>query len=262
MARELSRSEAESFARRYPYGDLRGHPRLSSESAVQIQAHRLAGLLGPGQHLAEVDQEPVAVLAWSDENWDSQRLHRRCGRITLAWGGPNLVRLLADWQSRTDRDYVVARVPATDLRTVQALESSGFHTVDGLLTFAREPQLCDPDSARRILPEEADALGELARVSFAMGRFHDDPLVLPEHARAVYQEWAANSARGAAADAVFVTEDGEGLTAAATVRLDRPLRVAWLPWDGLISRAVSWSRWAPRSATSPPRGCMRSWGFC
>lgn len=237
MARELTPSEAKAFAERYPSGDLRGHPAMRLEAATRIQAERLAGLLQPGRHLAHIEEEPVGVLAWTDDAWDSERLQWRCGRLTLACGGSHLVHMVREWQERTDREYVVARLPSSELASVRALESCGFQTVDGLLTFARETQRFADITARRVLPEEAEALGDLAQDTFSMGRFHDDPLVLPDQAKSVYLEWAANSAKGLAADAVFVTEDGEGLTAAATVRLDLPLGVAWLPLVFAAERA-------------------------
>jgi ribosomal protein S18 acetylase RimI-like enzyme len=67
-------------------------------------------------------------------------------------------------------------------------------------------------------------LGDIGATAFSQDRFHDDPMLAPGVADELHREWAKNSIRGTAADAVIVgSVDGE-IAGFVTCRLRHDLR--------------------------------------
>lgn len=131
-----------------------------------------------------------------------------------------------------DVQHISARLDASDLSGLHVLESAGFITVDGILTFALD---LSRDSAtlssagcqlalqgvnlRLATGADSEATTELARTAYIYDRFHADPAIPSEQADELHAEWLRNSCAGKAADAVVLAEDERGLLGFVTCKL-------------------------------------------
>jgi GNAT superfamily N-acetyltransferase len=121
--------------------------------------------------------------------------------------------------------HLSIRLDASDLSGLHVLESAGFITVDGILTFALElPPLAsyEPDGGLRVRlagPADCEEVAAVASDAYVHDRFHADPEIARERSDALHAVWIRNSCLGTAADAVVVAEDGEGLLGFVTCRL-------------------------------------------
>ncbi len=147
--------------------------------------------------------------------WDSRVLALSAARLDVLAEGSygeraavvaSLMQAVRDDARSAGIAHVSVRVDAADDAAVHAFERLGFINVDALLTFGAWLESIDLPAARPgidIRPAsaaDASAVGEIAAASFSDGRFHTDPALSPESARAVYREWAIACVTGAAAD--------------------------------------------------------------
>lgn len=218
--------------------------------AVARAARTLAG----AQTTAWLAQEGDAVhglAAYSTLAWDTEQLSLAAARLDyLAARGDYaeqyeikqalLQTVLIDAAAKGVQ-HLSARVDASDLAGLHALERAGFVTLDGLLTFALELERGDdplPESGtgvdlealsrnaggvqlRLATPGDADAAAELARHAFIYDRFHSDPAIAPERADHLHAVWLYNACARQAADAVVLAEDDGGLEGLVTCQLQR-----------------------------------------
>jgi dTDP-4-amino-4,6-dideoxy-D-galactose acyltransferase len=143
-----------------------------------------------------------------DAPWDTEQLGVRAGRIVPVIppeSAPGAAQLVAASLADADRDgyrYLITRVDAGDVATVQHLEAAGFRIVDAILSQylrvaeAHAPPPSPGVSIRAVKVEDGDALARTADESFTQSRFHCDPFVGLARARALYRMWASNLARG------------------------------------------------------------------
>jgi ribosomal protein S18 acetylase RimI-like enzyme len=128
---------------------------------------------------------------------------------------------------RRNLQHLSVRLDASDLSGLHVLESAGFITMDGILTFALEvPDLLpyEPDEGPRIRlagPADSAEAAAVASEAYVHDRFHADPGIPKERADALHAVWLRNSCLGKAADAVVVAEDEQGLLGFVTCRLQR-----------------------------------------
>lgn len=179
-----------------------------------------------GATRAQVAHFAAATLAhatWTELR-SAQRIEAAVARVHLPWDteklgveGARIACVIPDdaacthgevigaalAQARQDGyGYLFTRVDAAELRTVQALESAGFQTVDAILS--QYLRVADGLTAgrgtdalvREATAEDAETLATVTDASLTMSRFHGDPWVGLDRARALYREWARNSVRG------------------------------------------------------------------
>lgn len=151
--------------------------------------------------------------------WDSGILGMETGRVELIVGaspsrrGCTIGALLdeaLDGAARRAIRHVTVRVDAADDEAVHALETRGFLNVDALITLAASAAALPPLrpvaglAVRQAAREECAAIGDIAAAAFRHGRFHADPSIPLERARAVYRYWTINCCEGTAAEAVLL----------------------------------------------------------
>jgi ribosomal protein S18 acetylase RimI-like enzyme len=136
--------------------------------------------------------------------------------------------------AKQDIQHLSVRVDASDLSSLHVLESAGFITVDGILTFIldlnsnprpsdEEQQQLRPSGMRLRLATAADseAVAEVGRSAYTYDRFHADPLITTRRADDLHADWLRNSCAGTAADAVLLAEDNNGILGFVTCKLQQ-----------------------------------------
>lgn len=128
-------------------------------------------------------------------------------------------------------ELLIARCPATEVRTVQALEAQGFLLMDALVYFVRDltARPIPPDagvlSVRPFRPGDEAGVRAVAQGAFRgyAGHYHADPRLDPAKCDDVYIDWAERSCTSPGmADAVLVAETEDAVAAFATLRLNNP----------------------------------------
>ncbi len=123
--------------------------------------------------------------------------------------------------------YLTARVGASDLSTIRALERESFDLLDGLLTFSLKLREAVPRPVNRDLeirlyrPPDLDELLAITRSAYTCDRFHVDRALAPGVADRLYEAWVRRSCSGQEADAVMVTTRQGKVLAYATCKLGR-----------------------------------------
>jgi RimJ/RimL family protein N-acetyltransferase len=130
-----------------------------------------------------------------------------------------------------DKQLLVVRCPASNIRVVQELENRGARLMDTLVYFDRGiagaplPERSGSIRVRRAVPSDEQIVGQVARLAFAgfFGHYHADERLDRAASDASYVDWARRSVGiPGVADAVFVAEDDGGMTGFSTVRLNTP----------------------------------------
>ena len=104
-----------------------------------------------------------------------------------------------------------ARVPVEQVATVHAFTARGFSVVDTTLTLERAPVRAETEGdVVHALPEQRDAVVEIARTSFRWSRFHRDPAVPDEVANTIKADWVGSYFDGTRGDELLVALDEDG----------------------------------------------------
>jgi dTDP-4-amino-4,6-dideoxy-D-galactose acyltransferase len=106
-----------------------------------------------------------------------------------------------------------AKVPASDVARVGALEACGFRVVDLNLTLRREPSPL-PAPALPVVeagPEHRDAVLDIAVREQRSSRFHLDPAIPDDAAAAIKRDWAAAVLDGERGERMLVALDGDAV---------------------------------------------------
>jgi len=211
-------SELEQLIARYPFWPQAPQ----SATLAQIARFAMAGLSQP--HLTELRSASrlEAAVARVDLPWDTQQLGLQSARMAVivpperAGDGRALVaRARAEAEAAGYR-YLFTRVDARDIATVQDLEANGFRTVDALtmqyLWTASAPALEDVPGIviREARAADGDALAAISDACLVVSRFHCDPLVGAERARAIYRTWLRNGLAGLNDLTVVAVDDASG----------------------------------------------------
>jgi len=111
---------------------------------------------------------------------------------------PQLVPLLNDalieFCRQTKSELISARASGTDARAIALLSKAGFSAVDFSL-FAKLPRLKPAQlptprfSIRRAMPDDHEAIRQLAGKAFQFGRYHTDSRFPPDLAHRRYAQW-------------------------------------------------------------------------
>jgi GNAT superfamily N-acetyltransferase len=159
-------------------------------------------------------------------------------------------------------ELLIARCPATEIRTVQLLEAQGFVLMDTLVYFVRDlagrPIPLDTGSVtvRAYRPGEEAGVRAVAREAFRgyAGHYHADPRLEPAKCDEAYVSWAERSCVSpGVADAVLVAVSEDTIEGFLTLRLNNPDEVEGvlngvLPevqgrgiYRSLLIRGMEWS---------------------
>lgn len=130
---------------------------------------------------------------------------------------------------------LIARVPAAELATVQALESEGFQLMDTLVRYEIElnsPKLTPAGTLIRPMePGEDEDVIRIARESFAryFGHYHADPRLDRAACDEVYVSWARRCcAWTGPSEVVLVAEVGGRVGGFAAIRVMDEAGELWL----------------------------------
>lgn len=195
-------------------------PRKTSEAQLE-QELRLMANSDSFTTITRSAQEVLGCACWRHLAWDSGQLGMPAARLDLlvSAGGFEeaierkvaLLKTVAKECRARGVHYLTARVGASDLSTIRALERESFELLDGLLTFSlklREavPRPVSSDLEIRLYrPPDLDVLLAIARSAYSCDRFHADRALAPGVADRLYDAWVRSSCSGEAADAVMVT---------------------------------------------------------
>ena len=105
--------------------------------------------------------------------------------------------------------FYFSRLPAAEIRKVNALAAIGFRLVDTGVTLEREKAEHATNSkiaVRAAIPQDREAVVEIARRGFKFSRFHLDPHIPRALADEIKAQWAENFFRGRRGDAMVVAE--------------------------------------------------------
>ncbi|MEO8425615.1 MAG: GNAT family N-acetyltransferase [Verrucomicrobiota bacterium] len=136
-----------------------------------------------------------------------------------------LLKAVCDFCNRESIGYLSARIDASEISALHALEGFGFVTLDGILTFGMKLKKKAPAnsaakvSIRPATQKDNNVLAELARSSYLFDRFHTDPVILKVLADELFASWVRNSCSGKVADSVIVAENGSGVVGFVTCKL-------------------------------------------
>lgn len=126
---------------------------------------------------------------------------------------------------------LIARCPASELGTAQAMERDGFFLVDTLVYYARHlektpiPSDIGKVPIRPVRPGEEEAVQRVAAESFRgyFGHYHADGRLPRKQCDQVYTSWAVRSCTSReVADEVLVAELDANIVGFATLRLNGP----------------------------------------
>jgi ribosomal protein S18 acetylase RimI-like enzyme len=192
--------------------------------------------------------------------WDSQQLGILAARIDhlLAEGSyeeqlqikKRLVETIL-WEAfERGFRHLSVRVDASDFSSLHALESTGFITVDTIITFVmdfarQQPSQPQHDFKIRLAtPADSDKVAALAKTAFLYDRFHADPAIDRERADSLHESWLRNSCGGRSADAVVMAESDDELLgfAACMVQRDTPGRLGRKAGTMLIAASAEHAR--------------------
>jgi len=127
--------------------------------------------------------------------------------------------------------FLIARCPAYELLTAQAMERQGFTLMDTLVYYSRRlatapiPPLADHLTIRPVRQEEAKQVSALTAKVFRsyQGHYHADPQLDAEQSDAVYTSWAYRSVVSReVAHEVLVAEREGTIAGFITLRVHSP----------------------------------------
>jgi len=108
-----------------------------------------------------------------------------------------------------DVEMVIARCEGADQDAARALVDAGMDLLESQITYRGpvEPQAHE-DRIREAVPEDADAVAELARTGFEnlAGHYHADSRLASHAPREIYVDWTLRGLAGEAADVFYVAE--------------------------------------------------------
>lgn len=210
-------------------------PRQASETLVE----RELKLLRDCDSLTTVtrDSRYVGFTCWTHLAWDSDQLGLPVARLDLlvSEGGYedsvdckcSLLKTVAEECRARGMRYLTARVSASDLSTIHALQREAFELLDGLLTFSLKvrdivPRPANGDIEVRLFrPPDLDQILAIGKSAYTCDRFHVDRALKPGTADRLYETWLRRSCNGQAADAVIVAAKGAEVLSYVTCRLGR-----------------------------------------
>lgn len=202
----------------FPYWP--GLPRGNSSEEVANYAEAL--LSG-----ATFDQGPGFFVARQPLPWDSEKLGVLAGKLSCVFSEGPSADGRAPFEERSGRlreavlrakaegfGYLFLRLDAGDNATIMAAEQAGFVMVDAIYTQVMECAWLTPPPPNRVVIREATSadaalMGDLVDDTIRYSRFHADPKVGMDRARAIYREWGENTVKGLNTLTLIGELDGE-----------------------------------------------------
>lgn len=192
-----------------PDGDiLRFSAGSDPDARARLDVERLAA--APLRPLHDGHRVP----GWLQElPWESAHLGAPCFNLWVA-SDPEDSREIVRLASHFPRHaFIWTRVASEHHCARESLVAAGFEPILEMLNFERPlsqaPQAVASDAELvPALPPDAQILAEMAGRLFTTDRFHADRLVPRGAADALHADWAANCARGTAADATLLARRG------------------------------------------------------
>ena len=168
--------------------------------------------------------EISATAGWLPLPWDSEQFGFPAARLESGVDAARLPFILEECR-RAGIRHLIARVDASDLSTIHALEGEGFQLLDGIQTFERDfdgDQWPEPAGlvVHRFRPSHRAQVVAIARRAFVYDRFHADASLAPGVADHVHETWIDNCCRGRMADVVWIAEDADVVRGFVTCKLD------------------------------------------
>lgn len=218
-----------------------GHERWPAEKLLSLCLARADSSLESNQYnaawIARMGHSVLGLTSLTELEWDSRQIGMYAARIDylVAAGSyreqyqikQNLIATALKHGAKRDIQHFSARLDASDLSGLHALEQAGFITVDCLLTFALDvnsapaTDVAEGINIRLATGADSEATAELARKAYIYDRFHADPAVPADKADELHAEWLRDSCAGRAVDAVILAEDEKGLAGFVTCKLQR-----------------------------------------
>lgn len=160
---------------------------------------------------------------------DGERFGISVARASVV--APDALASVNDFCRENGVNLLIARCPASELRTAQAMERDGFSLMDTLVYYARNlkktpiPSDIGTVPVRPARPGEAEAVERVAAESFRgyFGHYHADGRLPRKQCDQVYTSWAVRSCTSRdVADEVLVAERDANIVGFATLRLNSP----------------------------------------
>lgn len=227
----------------WPFKPLTRHDAWPQARLLTLTCERVKDTLGNEDGVTWVAQQQGQARGFACLTmlpWDSEQLGMRAARVDYLIAEGNYGEQLHVKETLIEQIlleahdrgvwHLSARIDASDLSALHALEGAGFITVDGILTIAldlaRQNSIEEPHDFQIRLATSADAdrVADLARTAFVYDRFHADPFITPERANELHATWLRNSCTGEAADAVVLAEDHTDLLGFITCTLQHDTR--------------------------------------
>ena len=133
----------------------------------------------------------------AEDGWLSERLGYPVFTLDAAASAAEL----AEHARSTGRAMYQAKLPTRSVERVRELCGAGMYPVDVAVTLEAEPAaLAGPEGdavrVERALPEQSEALLQIAETSFVYSRFHLDPAIEPATADRIKRDWVDSYLRG------------------------------------------------------------------
>lgn len=155
------------------------------------------------------------ILGWlQDLPWETSHLHVPCHNLWVAVDPGDAEALPSLAPALPREGFIWIRVASEHSRAREALAAAGFEPILEMVNFERDLAATPSPSAASDVelvpagPSDANLLAGMGRRLFSKDRFHSDPLVSREAADALHADWAANCARGTAAEFVLLARRG------------------------------------------------------
>jgi GNAT superfamily N-acetyltransferase len=126
-------------------------------------------------------------------------------------------------------DMISCRVDSGDISTIHALEKQSYMLADGLNTYSfemknlstykRQPVF----STRLYQHADLEQLKEIARLSFSVDRFHNDPFIPKTKSDSLYEKFIENATLGIGADQIMVAENDSIILGFNTIEVQNQL---------------------------------------
>jgi GNAT superfamily N-acetyltransferase len=224
-ARPLEPSDTvplEALLSRYPHHDYRAYPRMPVDAGRRLLlgdfAMKSECLAAGGVWLGEA---MVAAGLLERLPWDSKHFGLAMGRVgplvvDPEYASANAIGALLEWlldrAKEADLAHLAAKVDGAELRTLQALEATGFRLMDCLVTYFYDFHRDPPPSVKQLgtirdyQPSDLDEIVAIAErmLSEYGGRFAFDPWLPRDRVRRFYVEWARNASAGHMANRLLV----------------------------------------------------------
>lgn len=224
----------------YPYKPYSGYTRWPEAGLQNLYRSRVKSIVEDPSGFTWLAMDDCALnglISLTPLKWDSERLGMSAIRLenficldedkNVDGARKRLLAKAFHFCQKKGYQYVVVRQDAGDLGAVQALESAGFITLDGILTFSTQVgEAVGNESPNNVElriagTSECEAASKIARDAFVYDRFHADPAISRATADELHGDWLGNSCNGLAADAVLVAVDQGAVLGFITCKLQK-----------------------------------------